>query len=356
MALREAADRFTVRRVLESAGRDCQENAMSPIRKILYAIKEPDAAAESGVAKVAALAKSCGASLELFHAVATPLFLPTQVPSPESLESLKNETVEVLKRRLAKLATIARRRRIVVRCTAVWDYPPHDAIVRRADEMGADLIVAQCHPGKRRGWIMQLTDWELLRISERPVLLIKDGKPYGRSGVLAAVDPAHEHAKPVDLDSRILETAHDFAGTLRGVLHVVFANNPSPVGLSYGDPFIGAYPTGLTYDDLRRQHRELFDRFMVDSDVPEKRRHVIAGEPAEVIPRVARATHAGIVVMGAVSRTGLKRLFIGNTAERMLAELPCDVLVVKPGAFRQHVAPERRGAIVLTPPGEARAS
>lgn len=326
---------------------------MPPIRKILYAVKEPDAAAESGVAKVAALAKSCGASLELFHAVATPLFLPTQVPSAASLESLKSETLEVLKHRLGKLATIARRRRITVRCTAIWDYPPHDAIVRRADEIGADLIVAQCHPGKRRGWVMQLTDWELLRISERPVLLIKDGKPYGRSAVLAAVDPAHVHSKPLDLDSRILATASDYARTLRGALHVVFANNPSPVGLSYGDPIVGAFPTGVTYDDLRQQQREIFDEFMVGSGVPEKRRHVIAGTPADVIPRVARATKAGIVVMGAVARTGLKRLFIGNTAERVLAELPCDVLVVKPGAFRQHVAAERRGAIVLTPPGEA---
>jgi universal stress protein E len=74
-----------------------------------------------------------------------------------------------------------------------------------------------------------------------------------------------------------------------------------------------------------------------------------------VLPRVARETHAGVVVMGAVSRTGLKKLFIGNTAERVLADLPCDVLVVKPGAFREHVAPERRGAMVLTPPAEIRA-
>jgi universal stress protein E len=329
---------------------------MPPIRKILYAVKEPDLIAETGIAKVAALAKACGASLELFHAVATPLFLPTQAPSAESLESLKGETIELLERRLEKLAVLARRRHITVSCSVVWDYPPHDAIVRRAEEVGADLIVAQCHPGKRHKWTMRLTDWELLRISERPVLLIKDAKPYHRSAVLAAVDPAHVHAKPLDLDSRILASARDFARALRGALHVVFANNPSPIGLSYGDPFIGAYPTGLTYDDLRRQHREFFDRFMADSDVPQKRRHVVAGEPAKVIPRAAVDTHAGIVVMGAVSRTGLKRLFIGNTAERVLTDLPCDVLVVKPGAFRQHVALERRGAIVLTPPGDVRAS
>jgi universal stress protein E len=34
--------------------------------------------------------------------------------------------------------------------------------------------------------------------------------------------------------------------------------------------------------------------------------------------------------MGAVSRTGLKRIFIGNTAEHVLDSLRCDVMVVKP--------------------------
>jgi universal stress protein E len=47
--------------------------------------------------------------------------------------------------------------------------------------------------------------------------------------------------------------------------------------------------------------------------------------------------------MGAVSRSGLKRLFIGNTAERTLDRLDCDVLVVKPQEFVSRVAPKSRG-------------
>jgi universal stress protein E len=33
--------------------------------------------------------------------------------------------------------------------------------------------------------------------------------------------------------------------------------------------------------------------------------------------------------MGAVSRSGLERLLIGNAAQRVLDELKCDVLIVK---------------------------
>jgi universal stress protein E len=39
---------------------------------------------------------------------------------------------------------------------------------------------------------------------------------------------------------------------------------------------------------------------------------------------------ASLVVMGAISRSGLKRIFIGNTAEQVLDSLRCDLLIVKP--------------------------
>ena len=47
--------------------------------------------------------------------------------------------------------------------------------------------------------------------------------------------------------------------------------------------------------------------------------------------------------MGAVARSGLKRVFIGNTAERLLNQLRCDVLVVKPAEFKARVLPRRKG-------------
>jgi nucleotide-binding universal stress UspA family protein len=44
---------------------------------------------------------------------------------------------------------------------------------------------------------------------------------------------------------------------------------------------------------------------------------------------------ADIVVMGSISRSGLERLVIGSTAERVLEPLPCDVLLVKSPDFER---------------------
>jgi CheY-like chemotaxis protein len=56
-----------------------------------------------------------------------------------------------------------------------------------------------------------------------------------------------------------------------------------------------------------------------------------------------RKTKSAIVVMGALSRSGLKRLFIGNTAESLLDTLPCDFLIVKPAQFSSEIQRQRRG-------------
>ncbi len=69
----------------------------------------------------------------------------------------------------------------------------------------------------------------------------------------------------------------------------------------------------------------------------EAARHLVEGPIQGAIESVARRTRASIVVMGAISRRGLRRLFIGNTAERLLGHLDCDVLVVKPPGFRSGV-------------------
>jgi universal stress protein E len=57
------------------------------------------------------------------------------------------------------------------------------------------------------------------------------------------------------------------------------------------------------------------------------------GSAVDLLSEEAERVRADIVVMGAVARSRLKRLFIGSTAERVLDHLPCDVLIVKPADF-----------------------
>lgn len=55
-----------------------------------------------------------------------------------------------------------------------------------------------------------------------------------------------------------------------------------------------------------------------------------AGEAPQIICETAAQKGAGIIVLGSHGRSGLKRLLLGSTAEKVIGLAPCPVLVVKP--------------------------
>ena len=52
--------------------------------------------------------------------------------------------------------------------------------------------------------------------------------------------------------------------------------------------------------------------------------------PADAIVALARDIDADLIVLGSHGHTGLLHALLGSTAERVVREAPCDVLVIKP--------------------------
>jgi universal stress protein E len=324
---------------------------VKPISKILLAVKNPGQRRQPGVDKAAGIARLLGARLELFHALSAPVFVDLDPRSGLGLVASKRQLLARHQAQLEKLAVQARRHGIEASAAVEWDFPPHEAVVRRAAKTGADLIIAECHQGPRLlPWLVHLTDWELLRLAPLPVLVLKNGRPWKRPKILAAVDPSHAHDKPARLDGEILEQAGRLSNATRGSLTVMHANAPWSLGLVLGDPALDASTIAMTFEQMQMRGRRRFEDFARRRRVPRARTRVVDNDPVLAIPLYARQMGADVVVMGAVSRSGLKRMFIGNTAERVLADLPCDVLVIKPPRFKSKVPRRPRGARVLPPP------
>lgn len=324
---------------------------MNAIRKILVAVKNPDARRQPAIDKAIHIAKTLGASVEFFHAIAEPVFLQLQPLTGHTVEELKREALELRQKRLDRLSARAREAGVEASGEVEWDFPPHEAIVRRAVRCRAGMIIAECHQGRRTApWFVHLTDWELLRTSPVPVLLLKNARPWGRAPILAAVDPSHAHAKPSGLDAEIVTQAGRLASATRSALHLVHAAYPPFVGLAIGEPVMDGPLLAAYYERQEKEDRKDFSDFATEASISRARRHLFSGAPVEVIPEAARTLRASVVVMGAVSRSGLKRMFIGNTAERVLNRLSCDVLVVKPSHFRKRVSAKPRGMRMIAPP------
>ena len=325
---------------------------MQPIRRILVAVKDPGARELPAVNKAAQIAKGLNARLTLFHDIATPLYAEALRGRDVDIKAWQREVQTSRREQLEKLAARVRKHGIDVDVAADWDFPPYEAIIRKAQRISADLLVVENHHGTGRHparWLLAYTDWELLRLCPIPVLLVKNRRLYHRPRVLAAIDPSHAHAKPSNLDRQILRAGAQLVHALHGELHALHALLPAM-------PMVPALPDGPLADmgvgreEIVEAARSQLAKAVDGFDVKPSHCHLEEGRANEVIPRTARRERCSIVAMGVVSRSGLKRFFIGNTAEFVMDAVTTDVLVVKPADFVSQVPRAGRGVQILTVP------
>jgi len=326
---------------------------MAAVRRILVAAKDLRETVRPLMRKAAQIAGACNAHLEIYHCLSDPLSPDFGFDTSQRLLGQERELRAHALQRLERIAVSLRQLRpgLKVSVAAEWDTPVYDAIVRRALKIKADLIVAAGHHGAHMlPGLLRLTDWELVRSSPVPLLLIKNPKPYRRPAILVAVDPAHAFSKPLRLDQALLRAGGNLSRRLGGTLHAVHAYASVPSGAIPSNA-LAVTDHGLQQVEKKARNAAAvnFERALRGSAIAVPHRYLIGCHPVDAILQAARKSHSSIVVMGAISRSGLKRLLIGNTAESILDELHCDVLVIKPNQFKNRVPRSMQGARIMMP-------
>lgn len=244
-------------------------------------------------------------------------------------------------RQLERRAGSLRREGITADVCVVWEEPPHEAIVRAALREKADLVVACRHERRAdRPPQLRLTDWELMRLCPRPLLLARSiPRSRGSGAILAALDPTHANDKPANLDTAIAGYAIGLAEALQVECHAVHCISEA------------VYPPGGATTAVRQRMRQRISmrmqRVMKKAGSQTASVHVVRSNAAEGLPSLASKLSAEVLVMGIISRRWLRRLMIGDTAESIIRDVPCDVLLIKPSNFRLRLGSSRKQAIVL---------
>jgi len=214
---------------------------------------------------------------------------------------------------------------------------PFLEIVKEVLNGGHDLVIK---PAEGRGGVANMlfgsTDLHLLRKCPCPVWIIKPSKRKKYARILAAVDPDPGEKANAELNALILDLAVSLARRENSELHIVHAWRMSYENtLRSGRARLPKADLDHLVRGTRKAHKKWFNELLghYDLDDLSAKVHFLKGDPGEVIPSLARKKRAELIVMGTVARTGIPGLFIGNTAEKTLAEVDCSVLTVKPGAF-----------------------
>lgn len=299
------------------------------MKRILIAIGA-DRRAGRLLSRALAIARHSGAAVRLCASVYDPHLAGEGRPDSSERRDAREALIAARSAALGRLAATIRDPQLSeVSMQAVWSYPVHDGVAAEARAFGADLIVAGTfhHAAEPRAGLAN-ADWQLVRNAPCPVLLVRTaGEGYRQ--ILVPVDPTHAHDKPAALDEALIGWARDIGGPAGAELHLLHCYM-APEYLPLAAPGTGLGSLLARPGKSLEGHREALRALAARHGIPPAQVHLEAGDSRELILEVALRRRADLVVMGAVSRSRLRQLLVGSTAESVLDRLECDVLAVKP--------------------------
>ena len=319
---------------------------MERFDKILFFV-DSQAPEAKEIEKAVERAMVLGASLTLAGVVPgrhKSRFLSLGGPPPEELERL---SIEDETSRLKNLVSAYGDRGVEL-SLRVLGGKPTTVIPEAVLEDGFDMVwktpIKSSMPGDR---LLGSLDMRLIRACPCPICIVDDReRKESQTVFVAAIDVT---PMPEDEDSNEKLNRHILELALSGLtgeghkLHVIHAWK------LYGESILKSPRSNMTskeLDDLREKERDarckkienLLADFKSGLSASEAARfdpeiHLIKGDPKTAIPAKIQALEADILVIGTVSRSGLSGLILGNTAEAILHNLACSVVVVKPDGF-----------------------
>jgi universal stress protein E len=299
------------------------------LQKIMVAIKPWDRGLPLAAAHAQQLARAADARIELVSTVFDAAVGAGCERGDEAARKTHQRTIAAARVELERLAGSMRAWGAAVTTRIVWGAPPYEAILAAAEEWGADLLVVGAHERATLHARLTDTDWQLMRRTRCPLLLVKGASFDGYRTILAAVDPLHAHDEPLGLDRAVLDGSRCFAHAFGSTLRAVYAY-PGQAAFELAsavETVPGVFYGAENVEELhRRSVTELVTQFGVAPDAID----LVEGSAPQAIIDVAALRHAELVVVGTQQRRGPAVVVHGNTAELVAGEVSCDVLIVPP--------------------------
>ena len=312
---------------------------MNCFRKILVAVEpghavavagdRPSGPSEHALTRAIWLANGTGAELTIFSVVSLPLFmeqlLAEQLSDTQQEDAPTQATREMLERCAAQAKAVGVDARIRLARGIPWQ-----EICRHVKSESYDVVIAGTRDLGRLGRILfGSTGMELLHNCPAPVWLARPGARADRCDILVPSDFSESSSEALRL---ALEIGR-YGRACVHLLHVIDEPLAPPAWyVRVPHEMIEEYLAGRRAEAKKRLHQQLA---ACGDRTPELgvRVHVVEGSADEEILRAIDDLNASLVVMGTAARSGVSRVVLGNTAERLVSHMRCSLVAVKPPGF-----------------------
>ena len=258
-----------------------------------------------------------------------------EMPVKEAAVVIREHIVEEESQRLEQWVDFIRQSGVPVGGKMLYGTPFLE-IIREVLRNEHDLVMTTAEGrGGLKERLFGSTTMHLMRKCPCPVWVIKPSQPEWHTRILAAVDPAPLDEEQYAVNIKIMDLATALARRQQSELVVVHTWT-FPVEHSLRSGYVGpSVEVDRWVDEARDLHRRRLIELLRPYPLQDLKSQVylLKGEPGHLIPELAAEKEVGLIVMGTVSRTGVAGLLIGNTAERILRQVDCSVLTVKPDGF-----------------------
>jgi nucleotide-binding universal stress UspA family protein len=227
--------------------------------------------------------------------------------------------------RLAELATLARARGVANVTTAVPTGAPADSAIEDIRAARRDLVVCGTRErGPLARALLGSTSVRLVRRSPSAVWIARSEFGAKPPVILCAVEIG-------SLAAPVLQTAARLASKTGGTVHVVHVVDLKAEDVLRSGAADREFIEGHRRDRRVRAEREIPALVAANAPSAAARVSLVEGDANEAILAQAAAVGAGLLVLGSVAH-GVASVspFLGRTAEHVVVNAPCSVLVLKP--------------------------
>lgn len=265
------------------------------------------------------LAKRSSAKLHLLHAPVIPTYLLMDLsysPGPEAVTRILNDSQQALDKQAKRIAESG-----IEYFAAIREGTVHEIIRDYAKEHAVDLVVLGTHGRTGVSKLMYGSVTErVIKTVHTPILVVPPQGGQTPSSIVVSYD----FSGPSKRAAEVARAIHD---VYPGELHIVH---------SYLDVWGEYTDRGAVVGEAAEKRREALRlglQEMLETDAQQLfggdgiTTHLVTGDPADGILKVAEDVGASLICAGTTGKSGIERLLIGSVARRLLHDSKVPLLL-----------------------------